>query len=77
LLVPDEGAKAKLPPVVQALAKDIWVGKLTDYADKLGGIDGMLIPQSWAPFTPDEIQLIKKWFYSNPCVQNFILVSFR
>jgi hypothetical protein len=37
----------------------------------------MLIPQSWAPFTPDEIQLIKKWFYSNPCVQKFILVSFR
>jgi uncharacterized protein YukE len=75
LLVPDEGAKAKLPPAALALAKDIWVGKLTNYADKLGGIDGMLIPQPWAPFTPDEIQLINKWFYSNPSVQKFIWLA--
>lgn len=75
LLVPDEATKAKLPPAALALAKDVWVGKLTDYADKLGGIDGMLIPQPWAPFAPDEIQLINKWFYSNPSVQKFIWLA--
>lgn len=75
LLVPDETAKSKLPPAALALAKEIWVGKLSNFADKLGGIDGMLIPQPWSPFSPEEIQLISKWFYSNPSVQKFIWLA--
>lgn len=75
LLVPDESTKAKLPAPAVALAKEIWVGKLKDYADKLGGIDGMLIPQPWTAFTPEEITIINKWFYSGATVQKFIWLA--
>ncbi len=64
ILVPSEEDINSLPTLAVTLAKDIWVGTFADIAENLQGVDGIIIGQPAAEFTPDEIEVINTWFHS-------------
>lgn len=75
VLVPSEEDANNLPLVVQVLAKEIWVGTLADVADMLGLVDGIIVGQPAAQFTPDEIAVLVDWFYSDSNKIKFIWLA--
>ncbi len=64
LLVPSEEVKSSLPKATLALADEVIVGSLVDVKDRIGMFDVIIIGQPCKEFSPDEIQVIKDWFYS-------------
>jgi uncharacterized protein YukE len=65
ILVSSQDQIDSLPPLVKTLADKILVGTFATVADQLGTVDVILVGQPVKEFTPDEIQAIHDWFYSN------------
>ncbi len=64
ILVPSSSAISSLPPVAVKLADGIIVGSFSTIKDEINKFDVIIIGQPQKPFTPDEISVIKEWFYS-------------
>lgn len=75
VLVASEDDVANLPDTVKLLAKEIWVGSFADVADMLGLVDGIIVGQPAAEFTPDEIAVLTEWFYSDSNRVKFIWLA--
>ncbi len=75
VLVASEDDVANLPDTVKLLAKEIWVGSLADVADMLGLVDGIIVGQPAAEFTPDEIAVLTDWFFSDSNRVKFIWLA--
>ncbi len=66
ILVSSKDQIDTLPPMVKTLADKILVGTFATVADDLKSVDVILVGQPLKEFTPDEINAIKDWFYTNP-----------
>ncbi len=75
LLVGSEDQIETLPHTLQVMADNIFVGTFATISEQLGEVDVLLIGQPVKEFTPDEIEAITTWFYSNPSVRKVIWLA--